>query len=214
MDINTTKKYFNYNNLVIETHPEVYEISDDTLLLLEAIEINHGDKVLEIGTGCGIIALECARRGAIVICSDINPYAVEISKRNYIRNKNLLEGLVEIRYGDLFSVIKKYENFNVIIFNPPYLPTKSEEQIGGTGWFDKAVDGGINGLDLTKRFLTEINNYLSKTGKGYFIFSSLSNKRKLDGYIKNNNLKFNIVSSRNFNNERIDVYQIHCKKTN
>ena len=46
----------------------------------ESIKIKSYEKVFEIGTGCGLIALECARLGANVVCSDINPYAIELEK--------------------------------------------------------------------------------------------------------------------------------------
>ena len=113
-------KTFHYGELVIELHHEVYEASEDTFQIPESIKINKDNTVLEVGTGCGLIALECARRGAKVICNDINPYAIELVKRNYLRNQPLLKGTVEIRCGDLFSVIKSNERFDIAIFNPPH----------------------------------------------------------------------------------------------
>jgi len=80
-------KYFHFNDLIIKLHPEVYDPAEDTFLLIEAINVAKGDCVLDIGTGCGLIALECARLGANVICTDINPYAVKLAKNNYLKNK-------------------------------------------------------------------------------------------------------------------------------
>ena len=212
-DIKLNKKYsfktFHYGELVIELHHEVYEASEDTFQILESIKINEDNTVLEVGTGCGLIALECARQGAKVICTDINPYAIELVKRNYLRNQPLLKGTVEIRCGDLFSVIKSNERFDIAIFNPPYLPTIPEERIGGTGWFDIATDGGVDGLSLTKRYIGEVDRYLSKKGRAYFVFSSLSNRKKLDEYIFNTGLKSEVILSRFFNDEQIDIYCVH-----
>jgi len=212
-DIKLNKKYsfktFHYGELVIELHHEVYEASEDTFQILESIKINEDNTVLEVGTGCGLIALECARQGAKVICTDINPYAIELVKRNYLRNQPLLKGTVEIRCGDLFSVIKSNERFDIAIFNPPYLPTIPEERIGGTGWFDIATDGGVDGLSLTKRYIEEVDRYLSKKGRAYFVFSSLSNRKKLDEYIFNTGLKSEVILSRFFNDEQIDIYCVH-----
>ena len=72
---------------------------------------------------------------------------------NYNLNKSLLTKNFEVRKGDLFSVLKSNEIFDIIIFNPPYLPTKPEGHVGGSGWFDIATDGGLDGLDVTKRFI-------------------------------------------------------------
>jgi len=201
-------KIFQYNNLIIETHPEVYEPSEDTFQLLEALKINEGNSVFEIGTGCGIIALFCASIGANVICSDINPYAIETTKKNFQRNKTKIKGSFKVRKGDLFSVVKQNEFFDVIIFNPPYLPTKSNEKIGGSGWFDKSVDGGLDGLKTTNKFLNQIDKFLNKNGRAYFVFSSLSDRKKLEQNIKFNNFTYEVIKSKNYNDETIDIYLI------
>ncbi len=202
-------KIFNYNKLSIELHPEVYDPAEDTFLLLESIDIKKGNLVLEIGTGCGIIALKCARIGANVICSDINHYAIKLVKRNYQRNKSLIKGRFEVRIGDLFDIVKKQEKFDVIIFNPPYLPTKRNDCVGGSGWFDIAINGGVDGLSLTKRFIEELKNHLKRQGKAYFVFSSLANKKRLEYILTKSKLKYRIVKSLKFIDEIINVYQVN-----
>ena len=199
-------KTFHYKDLLIELHPEVYEPSEDTFQLLEAISVNANDRILEIGTGCGLIALVCAKKGAAVVCTDINPFAVEIAKKNYVKNKVLLKGSIEIRQGELFTVINDDEMFDTVIFNPPYLPTKLEERIGGSGWFDIAVDGGIDGLNVTKQFINGLHKHLKKNGRAYFVFSSLSDRDKLDNYISESGLSSEIMLSRRYNDEQIDIY--------
>jgi len=205
-----TSKVFHYKDFIIELHPEVYDPAEDTFLLLEAINIKKDDSVLEIGTGCGLIALECARLGANVICTDINPYAVELVKKNYLMNQNILKGNFEVRIGDLFSPVLSSEIFDVIIFNPPYLPTKKEELVGG--WFDKATAGGKSGLLYTKRFIEELPIYLKDNGSAYFIFSTLSNRENLDLIFKKTKLYYEIIKCQNFNDETIDVYLINKKR--
>jgi len=76
-------KIINFNELLILINSEVYDPAEDTFQLIEAIDIKKDYKVFEIGTGCGIIALECAKREADVISSDINPNAVKLAKYNY-----------------------------------------------------------------------------------------------------------------------------------
>ena len=201
-------KTFNYNKLSIELHPEVYDPAEDTFLLLESIEVKKDNSVLEIGTGCGIIALECARIGANVICSDINHYAIKLVKRNYQRNKPIMKGKFDVRIGDLFDVVKSQEKFDVIIFNPPYLPTKKNDFVGGSGWFDVATNGGINGLSLTKRFIEELKYHLKRQGRAYFVFSSLADRKKLEYILTESKLKYRIVKSQKFIDEIINIYQV------
>jgi len=201
-------KTFQYNGLTIELHPEVYEPAEDTFQLLEAIQVNKEDTVLEIGTGCGLISLDCARSGAQVVCTDINPYAVKLARRNCVRNRSLLIGSMEVRLGDLFSAVKTNEKFDIVIFNPPYLPTFPEEKIGGTGWFDVATDGGVDGLMVTKRFIDGIHKHLHKHGNAFFVFSSLADRTKLDTYLSDVGLHSKIALSRWFDDEQIDIYRL------
>ena len=204
----SSDRYFQYGKLTITLHPEVYDPAEDTFLLIDAIDIKKYESVLEIGTGCGIIALECARIGANVVCTDINPYAVDLTKRNYLVNKALMTGSFEIRKGDLFIPIHEREIFDVIIFNPPYLPTKRNELIGGSGWFDVATNGGTDGLKHTKKYIENLENHLKDDGSAYFVFSSLSDSNKLENYIKNKKFDFRVISESRFNNETIYVYKL------
>jgi release factor glutamine methyltransferase len=197
-------KIFHYHDLVIETHPEVYNPAEDTFLLLETLHTDSNDTVLELGTGCGLIALDCARKGSHVICTDINPFAVQLTRRNIKRNQPRLRGSIEIRQGNLFSVLHEKDLFSVIIFNPPYLPTKKQEKIGG--WFDIATDGGRDGLRVTQRFLQGFKKHLFNNGRAYFIFSSLSNRSTLERYLKNKRLPSCIVARHMFDDEELDVY--------
>lgn len=201
------RNIFHYKGMEIENHHEVYEPAEDTFLLLDTIVIDKNDNVLEIGTGCGIIALECARHGADVICTDINPYAIKLAERNYNKNKDKLDGVIDFRCGDLFSVLRKDEKFDVIIFNPPYLPTHVDEQVDK--WFDVATDGGSDGLKIINRFINDLNKYLKHNGHAYFVFSSFSNSSKLNYILTKNKLNANLLSSKWFDDERIEIYCIN-----
>jgi len=195
---------FHYHNLVIETHPEVYNPAEDSFLLLETLHTDSNDIVLELGTGCGLIALDCARKGSHVVCTDINPFAVQLTRRNIKRNQAYLRGSIEIRQGNLFSVLHEKELFNIIVFNPPYLPTKKQEKIGG--WVDIATDGGRDGLRVTQRFLQSLKKHLLDKGRAYFIFSSLSKRSTLELFLKNKRFSSYIVAYRMFDGEELDVY--------
>jgi len=207
-----SNKSLTFKNLLIELHPEVYEPAEDTFLLADSIVISEGNSVFEVGSGSGLIALYCARLGANVVCCDINPFAVELIKKNFLVNQSLIRGSFNVRIGDLFSVLDSKDSFDVIIFNPPYLPTSKEELVGGSGWFDKAVSGGLNGLDVIERFIKQVSVFLKKNGKVYFVFSSLSNGEKLESIIKKNNFIFEIVNSCRFNDETLDIYFLKIKK--
>jgi release factor glutamine methyltransferase len=199
---------FSYHDLNLYLHSQVYEPAEDTFLLLDVLDVNFNEKVLEIGTGCGIISLECARRGAQVISTDLNPHAVNLAQYNYQNNQSNVTGTIEFRQGDLFDVIHEHEAFDCILFNPPYLPTTDKERIGGDGWFDLAVDGGVDGLDVIKRFIATFSRFLLPNGRAYLIFSTLAPKNKFKDFIYQAKLTAVCVARCHFDNESLEVYRL------
>jgi release factor glutamine methyltransferase len=152
-----------YKNTSVNIIENVYEPSEDSFLLAdEALsEIKGSERILEVGCGSGIIsAVIKANTNASVIGIDINPYAAKCTRENGI----------EVIRGDLLSCIKG--RFNLIIFNPPYLPTKEDER--DNGWLNAALDGGYNGRKVIYRFLEDAGRCLIRGGKILMLVSSLS----------------------------------------
>lgn len=204
--MNDPERYFHFKSLKIFLHSEVYEPAEDTFLMLDTIQIKSDQSVLEIGSGTGIISLFCAQQGAHVICTDINPCAIELINKNIKENKNGIDGTIKVRKGNLFDPIKSEENFDIIIFNPPYLPTTPDQKIGG--WYDKSLNGGKTGLDVTIPFLKEVNNYVTPKGCVYFIFSSFSDKTLLENTIEKLSHKVSTINSLRCDDEILYVMKI------
>ncbi len=161
-----------YKGIIYETNPQVYEPSEDSFLFADNIEVERMSRVLEIGTGVGIIAIIAARRARMVIATDINPYALECAVKNIMSNKSFN---IELREGDLFEPVSN-EKFDLILFNTPYLPSSSEEKVDGD--LNAAWDGGIDGREVIDRFLTDVKDYLNPGGRIQMVQSSLSNVNK------------------------------------
>ncbi|HSD58681.1 MAG TPA: HemK2/MTQ2 family protein methyltransferase [Methanotrichaceae archaeon] len=141
---------------------EVYQPAEDTLLLLKAalVEARPEDRAIEIGCGRALISRGVAPKVESILATDINPHAVRLAKEY---------GLEAVR-ADLFRGIEA--EFDLVIFNPPYLPTSEEERIDG--WLNYALDGGATGRDIISRFLEDLEDHLSPRGRALLLVSSVT----------------------------------------
>jgi release factor glutamine methyltransferase len=140
----------------------IYSPSDDSFMLLEAIARMpvEGIRVLDIGTGSGILGLFCAARGAQVTATDIDDLALRHAQK---AARTLGLGIQAV-ISDIFSNIDG--RFELITFNPPYLPSSTIE--------DRTVDGGAQGTVLSKRFLTGLRDHLEGNGIALLLVSSFN----------------------------------------
>ncbi len=150
-------------SLGIDVSPEVYNPSDDSYLLLKVVDVSPDESLLEVGTGTGLVAVHAAKLGAKVAAVDINPHAVDCARRNAAHNNVR----IEIVHGDLFDKI--LGSFDVIAFNPPYLPGATTS----TTWIEKAWSGGEEGSEVAVRFLRDAWRHLNPGGRIYIILSSV-----------------------------------------
>ena len=153
----------------IDLLEEVYNPNDDSYLLLDVTEVKPGEKLLDMGSGSGLIAIHAARAGALVTAADINPHAVECTKRNAMRN----DARIDVVQSDLFEDVDGI--FDVIVFNPPYLAVEETS----TAWIEKSWSGGEAGTEVSAAFLNEAWKHLAPGGRIYMILSSLSGLRSL-----------------------------------
>lgn len=140
---------------------QVYQPEADTYLLLDAAlaEVRPGDRVLEAGTGSGLIARELTKVTSVV-ATEINPHAAISSRR----------AGVEVVRCNLFDAICGM--FDLVIFNPPYLPTEQHERIDD--WLEYALDGGKTGRVVIERFVQDLGRILSPGGRVLLLISSLT----------------------------------------
>ena len=171
----------------------VYTPREDSYLLLSVVKKLRlrNKKVLDMGTGSGIIAIEAAKKGAIVDAVDIDPEALKL------RHKG-----INVFYSDLFSNINK--QYDYIFFNAPYLPKG----------LDPALDGGKHGYELLVRFINQLNNYLTINGKVFIVYSSLSKEEKIIEAANNNLLSIETVKKEHYFFEDIIVAKLERNNLN
>jgi release factor glutamine methyltransferase len=156
----------------------IYQPSEDSYLmsrilkerLPDLLKENSNLKFLEIGAGSGI-HLETAKSLGI---KKENIFSSDIDKKT-VSHCNLLG--FNCIHSDLFENI--YGKYNLIIFNPPYLPEDSREPKSSR----LATTGGKKGNEIILKFLKQAKNFLSEKGKIFLITSSLAENvdfKKLD----------------------------------
>jgi release factor glutamine methyltransferase len=150
--------------LKITVHEGVYPPAEDSYFLIKCIQVGK-EKILDMGTGTGIIALHMAQHGAQVTATDKTREAI----MNTYENAHLNGLSIQVIQSDLFRKIS--DCFDVITFNPPYLPQGPPSDIS---W-----DGGFKGIELADRFLREAQQYLKKEGRIYLLLSTRGDIKKL-----------------------------------
>ena len=150
-----------------EPPSDIYQPSEDSFLMLEAISdlSFEGKETLDVGTGSGILGLYAATQGGIVTVSDIDDAAI----RRVEKVAQSLRVTIRTVVSDLFSKIRG--QFDVIMFNPPYLPSMVIE--------DATIDGGRKGRVLAEKFLRLLPRHLKKDGTVFLLLSSLNDPASL-----------------------------------
>ena len=158
-----------FSGLTIRLSPDVYNPAEDSFMLATGASTLRG-AVLEVGCGCGLSSLVCAKadRGSSVLGLDINPHAVECANENARINAIANSSF---RRSDLFESVSSLD-FDAIMFNPPYLPTAEDERLEGD--INHAFDGGPDGRCVLDRFLDYFDDHMRPGGTLLLIQSSLN----------------------------------------
>lgn len=145
---------------VLIPRPETEELAE---IAIKAVE--EGDKVLDMCTGSGCLAIAiakgCAGKNISVTAADVSDAALMLAKEN----ANLNSAVVHFVQTDLFENIRG--RFNLIVCNPPYIRT---EEVAALAREVKdfepriALDGGEDGLDFYRRLAKDINRYVARGG--------------------------------------------------
>ncbi len=125
---------------------------------------NSINRVLEIGTGSGCIALSIAEAFSDieVVATDISPDAIDVARLN--TKAHDLEQQVEIIESDLFENVSGV--FDLIITNPPYVPDKIMLDLPKEYLHEPhmALAAGEKGLDFISRILHDAPPFLTDNG--------------------------------------------------
>lgn len=119
------------NGYKIIQDSEKFKFGIDAILLSHFAfnQIRNNEKVIDLGTGNGIIPLMIAKsRANSIVGLEIQEENVELAKRSVELNQ--LEEKIQIIHGDIKAVEKKFtrHSFDVVISNPPYMINEHGKQ--------------------------------------------------------------------------------------
>jgi release factor glutamine methyltransferase len=147
----------------------VYEPAEDSFLFAENIEVKEGERVLDMGTGCGLLAILAAEKADEVVAVDVNPYAVRCAKKN--AKLSGASGKIAFVRGNLFDALHEKTRFDLILFNAPYLP-KDESELDS--WLTRSWSGGTFGRETIDRFIAQSAAHLERNGRILLLQSNIA----------------------------------------
>ncbi len=180
-----------------------YAPREDSWLLAQAIQQNKkyvaGKHCLDMGCGSGIQTATLILYGAkTVTCVDINESALKISKK--MIETNFTNAKVTFTQSNLFEKIKKSKTFDVIVFNPPYVPSEKIK------WVE--VDGGKKGREVIDVFLAQLTSRLTKNGVCFLLQSSLNGNKTTQNKCNQLGLQAKIILKEKIFMEMLVVFEI------
>ncbi|RKO92252.1 S-adenosyl-L-methionine-dependent methyltransferase [Blyttiomyces helicus] len=197
----------------------VYEPAEDTFLFLDALEADlpllkalDPAVCLEIGSGSGCVitflATLLGRHSSLYLSTDVNSLAASATLETGFKNAVPIDTVLT----DLTLAVRErlHQSVDVILFNPPYVVTPSEEV--GSHSIEAAWAGGIDGRQVIDRALPLINEILSPRGFFYLVVIRENKPEELMAHMASTfTLKSEVVLSRKAGREGLSILRFQRK---
>jgi release factor glutamine methyltransferase len=173
----------------------VYQPAEDSKLLADTVvdAVTEGQRALDVGTGSGYVAARLREEAdANAMGVDLNPDACAQAAAN---------GVPVVR-GDMFAPFRA-ESFDVVVCNPPYLPTPPERE--WDDWMERALSGGEDGRAMVDPFLEGVGRVLEDGGEAFLLISTLTGPEEVRAFAGEQGLDSEIVAEDSFPFEKLLV---------
>ncbi len=157
-------------------------------------EARPSDRVLDMGTGCGVNAILAASQSDDVVGVDINPYAIAAAKSNAA--KNGVESKTSFKQSDVFANVEG--SFDLIIFDPPFRWFAPRDEL-------EAAIADEHYAALT-RFMQRLPSRLRKGGRALLFFGSSGDLDYLLKLADRSGLHKEVIAERSLTQ---DDYNVH-----
>jgi release factor glutamine methyltransferase len=179
--------------LVIPEHVMPLTSISDLLGTAVLNEVRDDDRVLDMGTGCGVNAILAARRSRDVVGVDINPNAVVAAISNAERNH--VADRTRFLESDVFDRVDG--TFDLIVFDPPFRWFRPRDLLE-TSFTDE------NYRTLT-RFMREVRDRLNADGRLILFFGTSGDMNYLRHLIDRSGLAADTIALRDLTKDGITV---------
>ncbi|KAI0052901.1 S-adenosyl-L-methionine-dependent methyltransferase [Auriscalpium vulgare] len=205
------------SHLTRADYDHVYEPAEDTFVLLDALEEDAQSLrtiqpriCLEIGSGSGCVSAFLGAilgsSSALYLCTDINSRATRCTFLTGQQNKVSLN---PINASLAQPLVKRLANsVDILLFNPPYVPTYEEEAIDAQHGADLSGSwaGGSDGMRVTDILLGQVGNLLSPKGHFYLVAVKQNNIPEIQRLMQSEHgLRSQIVLQRRAGREHLFV---------
>jgi release factor glutamine methyltransferase len=155
---------------VMVPRPETELLVENTLALCQEKRWTKGPcaRVLDMGTGCGAIAVAIAREleGVAVWASEVSQEAIDVARRN--AQKHGVEKRIQFVLSDLWQELSNQElTFDMIVSNPPYIKSEAMAFLSPeVRNYEplQALDGGEDGMFYIRNIIQEAPKHLNPGG--------------------------------------------------
>lgn len=209
------------DHLELSDFDHVYEPAEDTFLLCDALHQQRQELMelqplmcVEIGCGSGCVITYLGQllqsldhTSFALLATDINPHALRCTSKTARVNKVPLEAVRSSLLSGLDARLSGC--VDVLLFNPPYVPTPDDE-VSGCG-IEASWAGGEDGRRVIDQVLPMIKGLLSPRGCLYMILVKENKPSEIAKFCEENGLASEIVIMRRAKNEGLMVMKVsHC----
>jgi len=178
-------------------NPTLFRVTPVFLEWLTEGLVPAGSRVLDVGTGSGVLAIAAALAGARVVAVDSNPAAVDCARIN--ADVNGVDDRVEIRLGDLFEPVTG-EKFDLVLCNPPYFP----------GQPTTPLETAFHAGDFGHRFARDLGDHLAESGRALVILSSIGDEPAFLSSFARAGLEVEALRRRDLVSEIVTLFAVHA----